>query len=307
LPLTREMAGISGPFCPESSLAYSSAYDLYVEHLKLCLSGSLEPEGLAPLPRPRGRLKAVFYELLRRRGLTLARPWVTDPKRLAEGQEWPLNGLTMIGLARLENIRQCAEQVLRQKVPGDFIEAGVWRGGAGIFMKAILAANGDTDRHIWLADSFEGIPPPDPSRYPADADNELWSNPLLAVPLDEVRDNFDRYGLQDDRIHFIKGWFRDTLPTLSEKAFALIRLDGDLYESTMDGLTNLYPSLSPGGIVIIDDYGNSDWGCGQAVDDYRSTHGITEQICEIDWTGVYWQKGERLSGGGSVASRSSSR
>jgi len=196
----------------------------------------------------------------------------------------------MIGFKRLENIRHCVEQVLQNAIPGDLIEAGVWQGGAAIFMKAILAAHADGGRRIWLADSFQGIPRPDPNRYPADAGNELWSDPFLAVRVETVQENFSRYGLLDERICFVQGWFKDTLPTLRDKVFALVRLDGDLYESTMDGLVNLYPSLAVGGFMIIDDYGNRDWGCRQAVDDYRASSRINDEIRWIDWTGVYWQK-----------------
>jgi hypothetical protein len=196
----------------------------------------------------------------------------------------------LVGFKRLDNIRLCAEQVLRIGIPGDFIEAGVWRGGASIYMKAILTAHGESERRLWLADSFEGIPSPDAERYPVDAGNELWSDPVLEVPLATVRDNFGRYGLLDERVCFVEGRFRDTLPKLRNETFALVRLDADLYESTMDGLVNLYPRLSPGGYIIIDDYGDRAWGCRQAVDDYRSSSGITDVIRKIDWTGIYWQK-----------------
>jgi O-methyltransferase len=267
------------------------SYNLYLEHLKRCLTGSLDSEVLVPVARPRGVAKRLAYDLIRRRGLELARRAKVDHAVIKEGREWPpLDELTLIGFKRLENIRQCAEEVLLGGIPGDFIEAGVWRGGAGIFMKAILVAHREREKRLWLADSFQGIPPPDAEHYPVDEGNELWSDPVLAVSLEAVRDNFERYGLLDDRICFVEGWFRDTLPTLRDETFSLVRLDGDLYESTMDGLVNLYPGLSPGGFVIVDDYGNPAWGCRRAVDDYRSSCGITDAIREIDWTGIYWQK-----------------
>jgi O-methyltransferase len=270
------------------------AYDLYLEHLKHCLTGALEPEGLFPISRPDAPLKRALYNLIRSRGLELARPWHVDSAEHEEGVGWPRNGLTMIGFRRLENIRYCAEQVLLHRVPGDFIETGVWRGGAAIFMKAVLAANGDSERRVWLADSFRGYPQSDTSPHPAEARRMLWSFQFLAVPVEAVRETFSRYGLLDDRVCFLEGWFKDTLPTLRDETFSVVRLDGDLYESTMDGLVNLYPLLSPGGYMIIDHFGNADRnlypGCRQAVADYRSSHRITDPIHEIDWAGIYWGK-----------------
>jgi O-methyltransferase len=104
-----------------------------------------------------------------------------------------------------------------------------------------------------------------------------------------VRANFARYGLLDEHVHFVEGWFRDTLPGLSDKRWSVIRLDGDLYESTMDGLVSLYPNLSVGGYLIIDDYGGYK-PCREAIHDYRREHGIEEPIRQIDWTGAYWQR-----------------
>jgi O-methyltransferase len=266
-----------------------AAYDLYLEHLKLCLTGALEPTSLAPVRSTGGILRRAVLELIRRQGLTVARSYRCEPTKITEGLEWPPNALTMIGFRRLDNIRHCVEEVLRQGIRGDFIEAGVWRGGAAIFMKAILAATKETNRRVWLADSFQGLPPLD-QHSSFDADHDLGANSFLSVSLETVRENFARYGLLDDHVLFVEGWFRDTLPRMSGETFALVRLDGDLYDSTMDGLTNLYPNLSSGGFIIIDDYGDQHWGSRQAVDDYRSSHGISEEMTEIDWTGVYWQK-----------------
>lgn len=206
-----------------------------------------------------------------------------------EGHDWPSLADTMIGLKRLDSLQVCAEAVLANHVPGDFIECGVWRGGASIFLRGVLKAHCVTDRRVWVADSFEGLPLPSPGRFPADAGSDLHTFQYLAVPLEEVKRNFSRYGLLDDQVCFLKGWFRDTLPTLSDQKWSLVRLDGDMYESTMNGLENLYPNLSHGGYIIIDDYGCVP-ACRQAVDDYREMHGIREKICSVDWTGVFWQR-----------------
>ena len=111
----------------------------------------------------------------------------------------------------------------------------------------------------------------------------------LAVPLEQVRSNFARYGLLDDRVRFLVGWFRDTLPEAPVQQLAVLRLDGDLYESTMDALKALYPKLSVGGYLIVDDYGTIP-ACRRAVEDYRTEYGITESIQPVDWTGVFWQR-----------------
>ena len=214
-------------------------------------------------------------------------PYDVDKRTI--GKDWPSEAETMIGMLRLNNLHKSAEDVIRRNIPGDFIETGVWRGGATIFMRGVLKVYGITDRNVWVADSFEGLPKPDAEKYPADKGDKHWTHPELAIGVEQVRENFARYGLLDEQVKFLVGWFRDTLPGAPIEKLALIRLDGDLYESTMDGLRNLYPKLSPGGIIIIDDYGCVK-ACKQAVTDYRAEHGITDEIREIDWTGVYWQR-----------------
>jgi hypothetical protein len=206
------------------------------------------------------------------------------------------DAVSMIALARFDNIRNCIENILRNGVPGDLIEAGVWRGGASIFMRAMLKAYGVTDRIVWAADSFEGLPVPDPSQFPLEAKaqsgpvmQKLYRN--LAAGLDEVKRNFAAYGLLDDQVKFLKGWFRDTLPTAPIGALSLIRLDGDFYESTRDGLNSLYDRLSIFGYVIIDDYGQDSWTyCRKAVDEFRSERHIEAPLITVDSTCSYWQR-----------------
>jgi O-methyltransferase len=212
-----------------------------------------------------------------------------DPKRLrAEGRDWPRHGQTMIGLERMRSLRDCVETIISEDIPGDLIEAGVWRGGAGILMRGVLEAYGDDRRVVWLADSFEGLPTPDAERYPADRESWAHAAADLAVSAGEVRENFRRYGLLDERVRFVKGWFRDTLPNLRDQRWSLIRLDGDMYESTMEALANLYPGLSPGGFLIVDDFALAP--CRQAVHEFRREHSINEPIEEVDWTAVFWRK-----------------
>lgn len=205
-----------------------------------------------------------------------------------DGRDWPTYAETMIGLKRLQNIQDCAIDVIQNNVEGDFIETGVWRGGATVFMKAVLEAYGDTTRSVWVADSFAGLPKPS-GQYEADKGDKHFNKSSLAISQEQVQMNFAKYGLLDDRVRFLKGWFKDTLPNAPIHKIALLRLDGDMYESTMDALRSLYHKLSPGGYIIIDDWGAVP-GCKLAVEEFRKEHNINDPIQQIDWAGVYWQK-----------------
>lgn len=205
------------------------------------------------------------------------------------GRDWPSLAHTMIGKDRLTNIQQAAEYVITNNVPGDFIETGVWRGGSCIFMRAILKSYGVFDRTIWVADSFEGLPPPDLEKYAEDSGSTLHEYPQLAISMDEVKSNFAKYDLLDSQVQFLRGFFRDTLPTAPIEKLAILRLDGDMYESTMDGLYNLYDKLSIGGFVIVDDYCKV-YGCNKAINDFVTQMDIKETIYNIDNVGIYWQK-----------------
>jgi O-methyltransferase len=222
--------------------------------------------------------------------LVLVRKRPFDHRKRDLGLDWPADALTMIGMQRLTSLQQCVETVLADDIPGDLVECGVWRGGASILMRAVLAAYGDETRCVWLADSFEGVPPPDSANYKADKGDRLHlAAPILAVSEEDVRANFQRYGLLDDKVRFLPGWFKDTLHDAPIERIAVLRLDGDLYESTIQALDGLYSRLSPGGYCIIDDYHAID-GCRQAVTDYRAKHGVSAEIVEIDGTGVLWRK-----------------
>ncbi len=212
-----------------------------------------------------------------------------DSQARAQGLDWPVLAHSMIGSARMFHLRAMCEYVITQGVPGDFIETGVWRGGASIMMRAVLKAYGVTDRKVWVADSFSGMPVPDVGKYPPDAGANFYLyNGTLAISLEEVENNFSKYGLLDDQVRFLKGWFKDTLPAAPISRLALLRLDGDMYESTMDGLTSLYSKLSSGGIVIVDDYYLAY--CHKAVHDFRDREGISEPIQWIDRSGAFWEK-----------------
>jgi O-methyltransferase len=204
--------------------------------------------------------------------------------------------ISMLPVSRFDNIQFCVTDVIKSGVPGDLIETGVWRGGAAIFMRAILKAYNVTDRLVWAADSFEGLPVPDPERFPLEARARKGAIIQrgfreLAVSLEEVKQNFRAFNLLDDQVRFLKGWFKDTLPAAPIGSLAIMRLDGDFYESTMDALCSLYDRLSIGGYVIIDDYGQDSWTyCRKATDDFRRQRCIEDPIFPVDSTCIYWQR-----------------
>jgi O-methyltransferase len=266
----------------------------YLDLLERALTHTLyEPIDVDGPGRPSMRR---LRRVLQRRGIVTMFQSQTAATNREEGRDWPLFAHTMMGCRRMSNLRSCVEQVLDDSVPGDLIEAGVWRGGAGILMRGILRARGIANRDVWVADSFAGLPPPSADSHPADAgaDWHEWSQ--LAVTRAQVEANYRRYGLLDDRVRFLEGWFNETLPTVAGRRWAVVRLDGDMYGSTMDALTNLYPGLSVGGFIIIDDY-FALGACRQAVEDYRTAHGIAEPIQRIDWTGAYWRREQPAQAG----------
>jgi hypothetical protein len=285
----------------------SEKSSLYLDSMKKCLSasiyeqndwfviGSFVPKPKSPLAWLKAWLKAIVVKAAWVRGILLVKP---------NGAIWGLLNYTMIGRVRLDNIQTLIEDIIRNNIKGDLIETGVWRGGATIFMRAVLKAHGVSDRIVWVADSFEGFPSikEGDAAYRKDALDCVspGGNPIerlndggpmklaLSVSLDQVKQNFERFDLLDDQVRFLKGWFCDTLPTAPIERLSVLRLDGDLYQSTMDALKALYHKVSVGGYVIIDDY-NSWPHCKQAVDDFRNEHCISEEIIEIGEGAIFWK------------------
>ncbi len=264
---------------------------------------SADLKGLRQSLRARGADEAVRDVELRQRYLDLLEsaltgrlygdssisPWAGyDPEVRQIGRDWPSLAQTMIGTVRMRNIRTLAEQILEDGIAGDFLEAGVWRGGACIYMRGILEAYADSGRTVFAADSFAGLPKPDQDLYPADAHDLHHTVKELAIPLEEVKKNFAHYSLLDNQVVFLEGWFKDTLPSVPVEKLALLRLDGDMYSSTTETLEALYWKVSPGGFVIIDDYILP--ACRSAVEDFRARMRITDIIQDIDGAGVYWRK-----------------
>ena len=270
------------------AMAPTESTRMYIDLLKCCVTNSIYDDDL-DLMRGTKMVDPVSGKYLSDK----AAPG--DDYIKYYGGMWPSRAHTMIGIPRLDNLRYCVETILQEGIAGDLIEAGAWRGGASIFMRGILKAFGVTDRKVWVADSFEGLPPSDLLRYPKESPGKFHLEGELAVSLEQVQRNFARYGLLDDQVCFLKGWFRDTLPTAPVEHLAVMRLDGDLYESTMDGLVNLYAKLSPGGFVIIDDF-NAVPCCNDAVDDFRRENGITTELSLISGMGAYWRKDAASTG-----------
>lgn len=277
---------------PAARLDASPAVDLYLDMMaKVLTRYGFEGRNVTVRFKPRS-YESYLWNLVRiatrDRDIRVVEAGEFDAERREVGRDWPADAETMIGLKRLANIRECLETVIADGVPGDFVETGAWRGGACIFARALLKAYGVTDRSVWVADSFEGLPAPD-GRFEADAGDQHHTKIELAISVEQVEDNFRRYDLLDDQVRFLKGWFNETLADAPIEQVAVLRLDGDMYASTIDALEPLYDKVPVGGFVIVDDYGAVK-GCAQAIHDFREARGITDEMHAIDWAGVYWRK-----------------
>lgn len=266
------------------------------EAVRAALEAGPEPRAPGPGPGPDALVDA-YLGLLKLAICDLAAPRTMSVERTDHGlashelrdlflsmrslgMDWPLYGLSMVGLNRLDDLQECVRSVVRDGVPGELIETGTWRGGASMLMRATLDTLGD-ERTVWVADSFTG--------FREDLRSEdLAAVDFLAVSLEEVKANFARFGLESG-VRYLPGYFEETLPGLGEREWALCRLDGDSYEATQLCLETLYPSLSVGGYLIIDDYWALD-ECRAAVDEFRARHRIEEPLEKVDWTCARWRR-----------------
>ena len=199
---------------------------------------------------------------------------------------------TMTSIERMYALYQAVRHVHAAETPGDVVECGVWRGGSSMLAALALDSLGDRERCIWLYDTFEGMPPP------ADVDRALsgehaadlmeradaaGEHTRAAAALDEVRANLAGTGFPADRLRFVEGKVEDTIPGTAPDAISVLRLDTDWYESTRHELEHLWPRLSPGGVLIVDDYGHWE-GARRAVDEFFST-AAPVLLQRIDYTG----------------------
>jgi hypothetical protein len=206
----------------------------------------------------------------------------------------------MTSVTRSKLLWDFSKKVLNSDVPGDFVECGVWKGGsAGIMGMALEKFDADHHRKLHLFDSFEGLP--EPSELDGEgaaiysggvSSGKLESVHQCEAGIDEVKNFlFNHLSLAEERLIFHQGWFQDTLPLLKEhpSKIALLRLDGDWYESTKVCLDYLYDRVPKGGVIILDDY--FCWeGCKKAADEFRAARGIVDQIVRVDHEAVYWIK-----------------
>jgi len=201
------------------------------------------------------------------------------------------NKISMLPVPCMDNIKYCIDECIKNNIEGDYIECGIWRGGALLYAQKVFESYNDY-RPIWGADSFQGIMKPNPQKYPADTGDMHWADPQLSVSLEQVKNNFRLFGDIPNNVNFLEGWFKDTLSDSRIERISILRADGDLYESTIDILNNLYHKLSVGGFCIIDDFGHK--GAKAAVMDFREKHGITDEIkiVHTQWTDVtaFWHK-----------------
>ena len=254
------------PVAPGPAANVDGLADAYLGLLKLALCDLVAPRTMSVRRTDQG----VASQELRDAWLKLR----------SLGMDWPRYGLSMVGLSRLDDLQECVRSVVADGVAGDLIETGTWRGGASMLMRATLDTLGD-DRTVWVADSFTGFREDLQSEDLAEVD-------FLAVSLEEVTDNFARLGLTEG-VEFLPGYFEDTLHKVANRRWAICRLDGDSYGATQTCLETLYPNLSAGGYLIVDDYYVLE-ECRAAVDEFRAQHGIDDPIEQVDWTGARWRR-----------------
>lgn len=211
---------------------------------------------------------------------------------------------SMLDTVRLENIENAVYHVIDKNIPGDFVECGVWRGGTGILIKDMLNRMHILDRHVYLLDSFEGMENLDQSSSISDVHHptdkicsdilnfvdQYFGLMLIQTSVGEVESNLKHFNCLDDRVHLIKGWFSDEFPFHKIDQISVLRMDCDYYYPTMICLKHLYPKISVGGVIILDEYYLDFMGERYAVDEFRKENNITSKIIRVDRNVAYWIK-----------------
>jgi O-methyltransferase len=178
--------------------------------------------------------------------------------------------ITIIPEVRLNSLIKLMGEVTQNNIQGDFLEAGAMRGGACMVMRAFCKEN-LIDKNVYVADSFKGFPP---TKFINESYVNNLTYPFVVVSKEQVMKNFAKYDLLDDKVFFIEGFFSESLPKADISKLSILRIDCDMYQSTLDVLENLYSKVSDGGYVIIDDYGDFPY-CRLAVDEFRTKLNIT--------------------------------
>lgn len=207
---------------------------------------------------------------------------------------------TMTSVIRCKTLWDSCCDILKNEVPGDFVECGVWRGGsAGIMAQVLRKFDSSRQRKLHLFDSFEGLPEPTEidGTHAAQYSGGVNSGALKSVHMCEAEIGFvrellfDKLNFPESRARLYQGWFQDTIPQLGNdpSQIAVLRLDGDWYDSTKICLNHLYDRVPSGGLIILDDY--FAWeGCKVATDEFRDARGITDKLIQVDNACAYWTK-----------------
>ncbi len=245
----------------------------------------------------RSPMKKLAKAVLARIGLEIVRSAERDDQAVADLSDADraivarVGPFTMSGTERRASLIGAIDHVVRHGIAGDIVECGVWRGGSMMATALALIARGDTSRHLWLYDTFEGMS--EPTEHDRDPTGALAAERLKTSPkdsalwavanLNDVQANLRSTGYPADRIHFVRGKVEDTIPDTGPQRIALLRLDTDWYESTRHELQHFYPRLSRQGVLIIDDYGH--WqGARRAVDEYFAARAEPTFLHRVDYT-----------------------
>mmetsp|Transcript_7093 Transcript_7093/g.43876 ORF Transcript_7093/g.43876 Transcript_7093/m.43876 type:complete len:336 (-) Transcript_7093:5493-6500(-) len=256
-------------WCMESSL--TTMEDRYLCLLEMALTGSLTDEA--------GRCNGSKHAC----DLRAVLPYSSAMRFF--GNDWPPLGHTMVGHVRLRNIRHTLEACIADSVEGDFAELGVWRGGASIYAKAVLATHGVQNRRVFVMDAFESL--------------HQYGNhkTFLQTSESQVKHNFFKYGLLDSGVTFIRGLFKDSLPHFKDRypetRIAVLRIDSNFYDSYQDALYYLYELVPTGGFVIFDDV-MSHAAVMRCWQDFKKEQGLPEELEQIDDHSAFFRKTKQI-------------
>lgn len=251
-------------------------------------------------------VKRRVRDAMSKRGLSVEREFGADLSQDTVDTIRAVRPYTMTTVSRIEAVCSATEYILKYDIPGAFVESGVWMGGSSMAAALTLVKNGVSDREMYLFDTFEGIPAPGEhdrlighdrsvSEWWEEENSKPGAAPFLDAPVDTVRANMALTGYNLDRVHLLPGLVQDTIPASAPEQIAFLRLDTDWYESTKVEMEELFPRLSPGGVLIVDDYGFTE-GSRKAVDEFLATYPSPVFLHRIDAAGRLAIKGADVRG-----------